>query len=160
QDRSLVYKLIGPYNIPIEGEWYTSTFRDAFFGQVSGNDAKIVTKSAYDVVKKEREVFQTLPLKFAGVENQYFAAFVEPSPLPRTPEDRWDAEAVATVIDPSKENPQKADVAVEITSKPFRVGPNVSMVHTYQVFAGAKTKESLRPYGAEGLAAYRKSGFF
>ncbi len=34
-DAKLTYRLIGPHGIPIEGEWYTSTFRDVFFGQAS-----------------------------------------------------------------------------------------------------------------------------
>src|SRR6185437_10715984 len=59
EERAVAYKLLGPYHIPIEGEWYTATFRDVFFGQIEGNDVKIVTKAAYDVVKKEPETFQT-----------------------------------------------------------------------------------------------------
>ena len=31
--RTVVYNLLGPHGIPIEGEWYTGTFRDVFFGQ-------------------------------------------------------------------------------------------------------------------------------
>ena len=34
QERSLVYHLLGPHGIPIEGIWYTGTFRDVFFGQL------------------------------------------------------------------------------------------------------------------------------
>ena len=55
---------------------------------------------------------------------------------------------------------QKADVGVEITSKPIKVGPNVPLVHTYKVFAGPKTVEALAPYGAEELASYRKNQWF
>ncbi len=160
EERDLVYKLLGPHGIPIEGEWYTGTFRDVFFGQIEGNDVNIVTRSAYDITKKS-ETFQTLPLKFAGIENQYFAVFVEPATLPKTPDDRWDSEAVAAVVPPvPPAEPQKADVTVEITSKPFKVGPNVPLVHTYKVFAGPKTAEALAPYGAETLASYRKNQWF
>ena len=28
KERSVVYNLLGPHGIPIEGEWYTGTFRD------------------------------------------------------------------------------------------------------------------------------------
>ena len=91
-----------------------------------------------------------LPLVFAGVENQYFAAFVAPKPPPRTNEDRLDAESMAVVIHEDPQAPQKADVAVAITSKPLRVGPNLPVKHTYQVFTGPKTFQALAPYGAEG----------
>jgi YidC/Oxa1 family membrane protein insertase len=40
------------------------------------------------------------------------------------------------------------------------VGPNRPVTQTYTVFAGPKTSETLRPYGAEALATYRKSGWF
>ena len=53
--------------------------------------------------------------------------------------------------------PQKADVAVAITSKPLRVGPNLPVTHTYRVFTGPKTFQALAPYGAEDLASYRKN---
>ena len=36
KERSFVYNLLGPYGIPIEGEWYTGTFRDVVFGQLNG----------------------------------------------------------------------------------------------------------------------------
>jgi YidC/Oxa1 family membrane protein insertase len=159
EDRELAYKLLGPHGIPIEGEWYTGTFRDVFFGQIEGNDVNIVTRSAYDITKKS-ETFQTLPLKFAGIENQYFAVFVAPAIVPRSPEDRWDSEAIAAVVPPVPADAQKADVTVEITSKPFKVGPNVHLTHTYKVFAGPKLAEALKPYGAAKLASYRKNQTF
>ena len=52
QERTVVYKLLGPHGIPIEGEWYTGTFRDVFFGQVDGKDVKIVTNAANDIAKR------------------------------------------------------------------------------------------------------------
>ena len=32
KDRTFSYNLLGPHGIPIEGEWYTGTFREVFFG--------------------------------------------------------------------------------------------------------------------------------
>jgi YidC/Oxa1 family membrane protein insertase len=162
KEHSLVYKLLGPHGIPIEGEWYTGTFRDVFFGQVDGRKVTIVTKSGYDIAKGKDnpERFQSLPLKFAGVENQYFASFVEPDPTPPTPEARWDSESIGIVIHEDPQALQKADVAVQITSKPVKVGPNVPVTHKYKVFAGPKTADALQPYGAEALASYRKNQWF
>jgi YidC/Oxa1 family membrane protein insertase len=157
EERALVYKLFGPHGIPIEGEWYTGTFRDVVFGQIG--QADIVTRSASDLNKKP-ELFQALPLKFAGIENQYFAVFVQPHPLPRTPDDRWDSESIATVVRPVPEDAYKADVTVEITSKPILVGPNVPQVHKYRVFAGPKTAEALADYNATELASFHKNQWF
>ncbi len=36
KDAKFAYRLFGPHGIPIEGEWYTATFRDVFFGLVKG----------------------------------------------------------------------------------------------------------------------------
>jgi YidC/Oxa1 family membrane protein insertase len=160
-DRALVYKLLGPHGIPIEGEWYTGTFRDAVFGLVEGSGTKVVTLSAYDIAKKrgDPERFQTHPLKYAGIENQYFAALIGPVPHPKTQDDRWDAESAAVVLHEDPENRQKADIGVELTSRPVQVGPIAAVTHTYQVFAGPKTIETLAPFGAEDLAAYRKNNW-
>ena len=163
KDRALVYKLLGPHGIPIEGEWYTATFRDVFFGQVDKGKVVIQTLPGLDVAKSKDKpkIVDSLPLKFAGVENQYFAAFVEPNPTPPTLEARWDEEAVAVVLSEDPKAQQKADVTVRIKSRPVKVGPNVPVTHKYWVFAGPKTSEALKePYGAEKLATYRKNQWF
>lgn len=157
---SVVYKLLGPHGIPIEGEWYTGTFRDAVFGQIDGATTKVVTLSAYDIAKRGRENperFQTQPLRFAGIENQYFAAVLEPVLKPQ--EERWDEEWTPVILHDDVENRQKSDIGVELVSKSLAVGPNVPVTHTYRVFAGPKTVDALTPFGAEDLAAYRKSNW-
>jgi YidC/Oxa1 family membrane protein insertase len=158
---SIVYKILGPHGIPIEGEWYTGTFRDAIFGMVDGSTTNVKTISAYDIVKKKGnpDRFQTQPMKFVGVENQYFAAVFGPTPPPRTSEERWDAETVPIILHEDPESQQKSDIAVEVMSKPVPVGPNQPVTHSYRVFAGPKTVEALAPFGAEDLAGYRKSNW-
>jgi YidC/Oxa1 family membrane protein insertase len=158
RERKVVYNLLGPHGIKIEGEWYTSTFRDLVFGQLNGNKIDVVTHSAYDIAKAgDNPPDNTaLPLRFAGVENQYFSTLIGPNPPPTGQDDRWDSRAVAVVHRNEKEL-QKSDVAVRITSRPIAVGANQSVVHTYRIFAGPKTTEALLPYGAEELASYRKN---
>lgn len=159
KDLKVAYKLIGPHGIPIEGEWYTSTYRDVIFGQVNGSSTDIITRAASDVVsaQAEPEKISTLPLKFAGVENQYFATFVEPVPIPTSQENRTDSEAQAFLSVLDAKTPAKSDVGVEITSREFRVAPNAPVTHDYMVFAGPKTNTALAPFSAEDLGAYRKS---
>jgi YidC/Oxa1 family membrane protein insertase len=161
RERSVVYNLLSPHGIPIEGAWYTSTFRDVFFAQLGQADP--TTHSAYDVaVAKDKPIDNTaLPLRFAGVENQYFADLIAPDPQPTGQEDRWDDRAVAQAFVTRRKGDdqalQHADVGVRITSKPITVGPDRTVMHTYQVFTGPKTLAALKPYGAESLASYRKS---
>ncbi|MDX2039054.1 MAG: membrane protein insertase YidC [Isosphaeraceae bacterium] len=158
KDARLSYKIYGPHGIPIEGEAFTANFRDVFFGQLSGTSTTIVTKTAAEVVKAKdaQEVYQTLPIRFAGVENQYFAVFLEPFPAPTSEKDRRDREAAAFIAREDVANTAKSDVGVELVSLPIIVGPNLSPKHSYRVYAGPKTTASLAPYGAEDLASYRK----
>ena len=161
QERKVVYNLLGPHGIPIEGEWYTGTFRDLVFGQLNGSTTVPITHSAYDIAKSTDKPIENtaMPLRYSGVENQYFAALLEPYPPPTGPEDRWDSRAIA-VVHPDVKDLKKSDVAVRITSRPLKVGPTEAVVHTYRLFAGPKTEDALRPYGAEDLAGYRKAGWF
>ena len=155
-DAKFQYRLYGPHGIPIEGEWYTSTFRDVFIGQVKGSSTDIWTKSSYDVVKYDKDPtyrLSRLPLKYAGVEDQYFATLVEPL----STDDRYDQETAPVVFQLDKDAHQKSDVGIEIVSKPIVVGPNLGeVVHKYRVFAGPKVASALLPYEAEELASYRK----
>lgn len=164
KERSFVYNLLGPHGIRIEGEWYTGTFRDVIFGQVGKADP--VTYSAYDVANaKDKPVESTgVPLRYAGVENQYFATLVGPYPVPKDPRDRWDAKTTAIVLHKFENSLQKSDVGVRISSKPISVGPGQPVSHTYRVFAGPKVADALKDFGpdydAERLASYHKSQWF
>jgi YidC/Oxa1 family membrane protein insertase len=161
REQKLVYNLLGPHGIPIEGIWYTGTFRELFFGHLNqGGATDVVTHLASEVVSASPEKpidNTTWPLRFAGVENQHFATFVEPVPPPTGQEDRWDAKATAVVLEKSEKLTQQPDVAVRITSKPITVAPDHPVKHTYLVYAGPKTAGALLPYGADKLASYRKS---
>lgn len=152
--QSIVYKILGPHNIPIEGEWYTGTFRDAVFGMVDGRSTTVQTLSADSIVKarEKPELFQTNPLKYAGVENQYFTALLEPIPAPTGQTDRFDAESRAVAVRFKEEEKAKADVRVEITSKPVEIGPNAPKTQKFRVYTGPKTLTALQPFAAEDVA--------
>jgi YidC/Oxa1 family membrane protein insertase len=161
KERSFVYNLLGPHGIRIEGEWYTGTFRDVVFGQVGKSDP--VTYSAYEVANaKDKPPESTgVPLRYAGVENQYFATLIGPDPVPKDPRDRWDAKTTALVLHKVTDSLQKSDVGVRISSKPITLSPGQQVVHNYRVFAGPKIAESLQGFGpgyeAERLASFHKS---
>ncbi|QEH34162.1 Membrane protein insertase YidC [Aquisphaera giovannonii] len=166
RERAFSYNLFGPHGIPIEGEWYTGTFREVFFGTIrpSGNgegSIKVETHTANDIVKAgdKPPKSTTLPLRFAGVENQYFAAFLAPYPAPTSDEGRIDKETKAVVLHRDAQAVQKSDVGIRMTSKTIRPGPNAPVVHTFRVYTGPKIDSALAPYNASILAAYRKSSF-
>lgn len=159
EPRPIAYKLDGPQGIPIEGEWFTSNFREIFFGKIAGQATEVETHLASEVLSQEQKGdpirVTTLPLKFAGVENQYFTVFFEPSPLPATPEQRIDDRTVAELVRETRES-HKSDVTVAMIAKPVQVAPNAPVTQSFRIFAGPKTAEALTPYGAEDLASYRK----
>jgi YidC/Oxa1 family membrane protein insertase len=166
KDRTFSYNFLGPHGIPIEGEWYTGTFRDIFFGtyRPAGGDSgsiKVETHSAYDVAKGKEGAIEstTLPLRFTGVENQYFTTFMMPWPAPTGDSDRLDRETMAILLHKDASSLQKSDVGVRMSSKPIQVGPNLTQVHRYRVYAGPKIEEALSPFNAAILASYRKSSF-
>jgi YidC/Oxa1 family membrane protein insertase len=158
KDERVRYRLFGPHGIPIEGESYTANFRDVFFGQVKGNSVSVATLAAADVVKKmaEPETYSSLPLKFTGIENQYFAVFLEPSPTPETTADPRVEKAMPFVARKIETATQKSDVGVEIVSGAFDVAPGHAATYDFKVFAGPKTRDALAAYGAADLASYRK----
>jgi YidC/Oxa1 family membrane protein insertase len=132
KERAIVYNLLGPHGIPIEGEWYTGTFRDVVFGQLKGQKTEIVTYSASDVASAtDNPIDNTaLPLVFAGVENQYFAILIASDPPPTSDENRWDSKTIALVLKKDDKAVQKSDVGVRITSRPLTIGPNRPVVHS------------------------------
>ena len=159
REHQIAYEMLGPHGIPIEGEWYTGTFRDVVFGTLDRGSTHVVTWSAYDVAKSgEKAIDSTaLPLLFAGVENQYFAVLLQPDPPPSSEADRIERATTAVVIHRNEASLQTSDVGVRLRSRPVRIGPNLAVTHGYRVFAGPKTEEALQPFGAEELAGYRKS---
>jgi YidC/Oxa1 family membrane protein insertase len=160
RERTFSYNLLGPHGIPIEGEWYTSTFREVFFGTYNNGTIKVDAHTAYEIAKEPDKPKEstTLPLRFTGIENQYFASLMAPYPAPTSDSERLDHETKAIVFQQDPNALQKADVGVRMTSKSFKAGPNQPQIHTYRIFAGPKTEDALNPYGAAALA-YRKSSY-
>jgi YidC/Oxa1 family membrane protein insertase len=155
--QAITYSVAGPHKIPIEGEWFTSIFRDVFIAMREGNGTKIETRTADQVAKAGApERFQALPLQFAGVENQYFAVSFGPDGMPKDPSLRWDAETYPTVIESDERSPHKADVSVAMRSKPVVVEAGEERVFQYKIFAGPKVIANLQVAGAEELATFRK----
>ncbi|MGC8639885.1 MAG: membrane protein insertase YidC [Isosphaeraceae bacterium] len=177
KERVFSYHLLGPHGIPIKDDSYTGTFREVYFGTYDGS-IKIDTHTAYDIAKGKTIDSTALPLRFTGVENQYFAIFMAPYPAPNGQDDRIDSKTVAVLLRKDESSLAKSDVGIRLTSKPLKVGPNSPAFHTYRVFLGPKTPEALSgegaaaaltvfhgpktpealaAYDATGLAAYRKS---
>ncbi len=78
------YQLAGGHGLPIEGDWYTSTFRTAVMSTVDGNghytryqedSATVSHRGGGTSVPENRSQSET-SVQFAGVMNQYFASVI------------------------------------------------------------------------------------
>jgi YidC/Oxa1 family membrane protein insertase len=81
KDSKFRYQMTGAHGLPIEGKWYTSTFRNAVTLRVDRNDnvwrhlqelREIAVREGGDVVGRD-DAWQ---IRYAGVAVQYFASLV------------------------------------------------------------------------------------
>ncbi|ADV63180.1 membrane protein insertase, YidC/Oxa1 family [Isosphaera pallida ATCC 43644] len=167
EDREIAYRLLVPYGLPVEGAWYTMTFRDFFHAGENQGQVEIATLTASDVSwyygkgKDYQETYQTYPLRFTGIENRYFAVFLAPQQPNLTQADRYDQETVPLELRANPANRALSDIAAEVVSRPISLTANQPVVHTYKVFAGPKDRDRLLAFGVPGadeLAAFR-AGF-
>ena len=117
-DSKFTYKLYGPHGIPIEGEWYTSTFRDVFFAMEGGKS--IATHASTEVVKYKDD-----PSPDAGLDPPLEVrrgrgpVFRHLRPALADRRGRWrsgrEQEAGPVLFTEDFKAPQKSDVGVEIT---------------------------------------------
>ena len=103
-------------------------------------------------------VSSALPLRFAGVENQYFATLSNPIPSPAGEEDRLDRETDGHRLARRRKGRSRRPTSL-CGCRPGRSrSARTCRSHSYRVFAGPKTSaEALAPLRRRGLAAYRKN---
>lgn len=85
KDLKFRYQLVGPHGLPVEGEWYTSTFRKAIMGMLDsrGNLIRDLNNEDAYVISHKRGG-DRFPLgqrgdsmlQYAGVATQYFASMI------------------------------------------------------------------------------------
>jgi YidC/Oxa1 family membrane protein insertase len=76
------YQLAGPHGIPIEGYWYTYTYRNAILGLLEGNenlyrtleDSRRISHEEGGERVPEGEIGKNSLLQYAIIANQYFAS--------------------------------------------------------------------------------------
>ena len=163
QDHSVTYRLLGPYGLPLEGQWYSYTYRDLFYAPSEPN-SNLISRTSANVAKSSStdsgyppEVVTT-PIRFAGVETQYFADFIEIGKATGTDgsDPNWIAEATERLVGTVPADPNKTNMTVQLTTKPVRLTPKRVVTHEYNVFMGPKTKAALLPFNAIELTSYRR----
>jgi YidC/Oxa1 family membrane protein insertase len=137
------YQLSGAHGLPIEGEWYTTTFRNAMIG-LEDKQRRIwrdfapsqqigFQEGGPEVRKAEDKI-----VRYAAVANQYFAAaIVVDDHQPQAVDQDFIAWARATVegkVHPAK--PQLDDITVRTVSELLTLQPGKPVVHQYLLYHG------------------------
>lgn len=168
QLQNVQYKLQGPVGLPLEDEENTRTFIELKAGTLEDPGApqavSDVSQIAADVVEQMQkeaagdptavETWKS-PLKYVGVDVQYFAALIVPEE--NQLESRYFSEARPVLV---SQNPRKAawsDVSLQLTSETIKLEPAQKLEHRFRVFFGPKRDDLLEPLSADGV---QKFGWF
>ncbi len=152
REQKIAYRLDGPTGLPVEGWWYSykigrewSTGIRDLFVQVQGRSPLLL--SCKSIVNEDTDSMTDKSVLFAGIDAKYFSSIL----IPRKKDisDEWTQEVVPVRINPKPEDKSKitlANVTCRLISKPKTLGPNESLKHRYQIFAGPKRPELLAHY--------------
>ncbi len=138
KEETLRYQLQGPVGLPLENAENTSKYRDviAKFVQQNKSEAAQFMAAKTIVNPQTREVWLK-PMRYIGVDAQYFAALLSPGEDQLV--DRTIESATQDLIGPDRA--EKSDVSVILTSKELELAKGASVVHHYNLFAGPKRPE-------------------
>ena len=144
------YELAGGSGIPLEGEWYTRTYRTFVVVQVDeGGAAEYKEVTAATVADQWRDegqttAFRTTPIQAAGVANQYFASLLVQPGDPRG--ERLMASARPQPAGPPPTEDYLSDLVPVATSVPATIAPGETVTHEWLLFNGPKQKPVLAHY--------------
>jgi YidC/Oxa1 family membrane protein insertase len=142
---SFRYQLVGAHGLPIEGEWYTTVYRNALIGLVDTNrndvyrdlqDSRSIAHQAggNEVARKDNKYIQ-----YAAVATQYFTSAIVVDNEQEAGVKPQDLAAWVRPTDEHIENPEKRyldDITVRLVSEPFDLKPGVPVVHKYLLYNG------------------------
>jgi YidC/Oxa1 family membrane protein insertase len=133
------YQLMGGHGLPIEGEWYTSTYRNAIVGRLGERNnlwrdfdtsQSIGVKGGGDQVLKEDK-----RILYAGVAVQYFASVIAVDD--QQAKQDFLAWARATVEgETNAKKPYLDDITMRLVSEPIELKPGDRVVHQYLLYNG------------------------
>lgn len=156
QKQTFAYEIDGPSGVPLENKENTRRYREIQLGvlQADGSvdydnttaseiaDQTVEANKLRDPQKIER--YKT-PIKFVGVDTQYFAALVLPRQNQR--EKQTIEEAVPMIV--GINDAEKSDLGLRFKTINFELEPKATQTHIYDLYAGPKRTSLLDPIGAE-----------
>jgi YidC/Oxa1 family membrane protein insertase len=174
--RTVHYELSGPVGIALENRFYAQKTRDLALGFIAPTGALkpvLLTPATVNtnLENNKEEVWYT-PVKYAGVDSQYFAALILPDMDQNKDHYFESSKAVFADEEPAnaKANARLRNVTVQFKSvelelpaaqpvkKDGKPSEASSIAHQFHLFAGPKRADLLRPMGAESIIDYGISG--
>ncbi len=157
QELELQYELQGPVGVPLENEESASKLRDVRWGQFDEDGAveteSITAANVVDAYKEEEVEDWHNPLKFLGVDAQYFAALVVPGGDQQ--KNNYFEKVTPQVVEEAKK-PKNSNVSLLMQSKTYDLAAGKTLVHSYVLYAGPKRETLLAgdDMQAEGIIDY------
>ncbi len=139
------YQIAGGHGLPIEGEWYTGTFRNAQVGWKTKSGAgKRDFQDAATITGQhggESVTSGGFEFTYAAVSTQYFATAlaIDPDgPAEQRAENVWEYVRATREASPGvpEDKPQLGDISVRAVSKPVNPDPGQTVEHRYWVYDG------------------------
>ena len=144
--------LQGPVGLPLENADNTRKFRDLKMGfLLPDGGLNATSKTASAVIsdqQKNKDQEWKAPVRYIGVDVQYFAALVVP--VDDQLKDPTIERSVPMVLD-RPANQSHTDLSIQLDSKPIVLPPQQAVTQHFELFAGPKRKVLLEPLQAEGI---------
>jgi YidC/Oxa1 family membrane protein insertase len=135
------YQLSGPRRTPIEGVWYTSTFRNALFGFYEGTSFRRTLEDAgqiqFTAGGRRHEFFRGSPnhLRYALIATQYFASGIVVDD--QQPDQNFIEFVRATAEETAhREHPFLDDITVRVISERMNPDPGTAVEHKFLLYQG------------------------
>lgn len=140
------YQLSGAHGLPVEGQWYTTVWRNAVVGRIdAGGTASRDLETGSDVgVHRGGEEYRgdEKAIQYAGVVTQYFASVLVVSDKQVKGVDArrllaWARPTLPTLeSEPDLKKPQSADITVRAIAEPLELKPGERVTHEYLLYNG------------------------
>jgi len=176
----VAYRLNGLTGLPLEGWWYSTKLSPKWMTGAGARDIAYdqqgighrllgcpqIVSDSRKVQKEDKDKpaqisilvgDQAAPMKYVGVDTQFFAGVVEPQPVGPEQPIKFRSAYAKPVQDLQwipKTRLRTADVSFELNTAPVTVEPKSALKHEYRIFLGPKDPKVLSRYGLDALIEY------
>jgi YidC/Oxa1 family membrane protein insertase len=149
--------MTGGHGLPIEGVWYTNTYRNALIGKVDATnhlrrefrDARTLGTTSDPKEGKVDKPDKPGYIQYAGVAVQYFASMIVVDNEQSNKDFLKDAHPFVEGS-PNVKRPYLDDISVQISTVPVDLKPGEKVVHKYVLYNGPVKVMLLGDAGKEG----------